>query len=1075
MSAQQKHSPRELILRYFQEERENKGNQRTSSSELYPLGVKKQKSSQLNRHVTFNKQRINQESAQGKKDARKSRECLSSCLITRSPLDSRFKGGANNPAERSVGRLPRTDSECQFKAPGIDFLTERDTNITTHEVKMDTRLSAPLKKKLANKCDFFPKYVVDRPFKEQATQTLYRESSAQTLAYLPNSEDQDIDEHVELFKLPSALPGDKPPGLYEVEVLERSRKRWAFNEALTVNLKKQLDEARELAMQTKYKSILEAFEWESWIEREEYIQECQRMRLEIVIKMFDKREKEMHTASKTRMEMACERIEKRRQRGLQKNEIEYQRGKRRNDIQLAKTSRRWQKQSPMYALGSPCSEFYGPLIRHGVDPARRNFPGTNRKAFDIRMDDLEKRVNLNNMTCPFRRLKEWSKPKVYIKEYEQNFCSDKNLQKLYDSLKALRTLSYENKTPPKCLKKRFKPRVYSDRVHMDSVFSASPSKPYAPETPKKATAPFDLKYEPDRSSAFARRLQDDRRQVDLEYLLQTYEGTYIGWLMQFLSEEMARLKEQRRLHFFTNLVQKERWRREANEAGLRQKENEMRRIYEELFQKSNSVHNHVSNEYINTILTQDMTHIAVNEAAKTVTGLAKEIDADIERWLESFKLIQTPLTYDPLRLMLRGMVSPDVNAAVDRHEKSLIANYVIEEVIFGRVWEELEPIDIAGTLTCDFIDRIIDNDLYLFSTDSESETPQRSSWYEAQAIIRKLIRQAVPGQRWKDETERIVHENQNDLFDDVFAYIMNKIENPPLVQSCDLIEVCPTQSHTTLKITDNIRAMEVLEFQALRDQVATNSSEALRITILSLFKKMTSDNITKRLETDEPYWEDHYINFEDDTLIKSHSYEPQGSDRKLGSDLYSIMETVDICKEKNLKALRGTGHPKLEYKIREIIAHEKEDIEEEKMQMEKEMEMEMKCEVDIETESEMEITMEGEMELEMEEQEQEIQEEIAMGIVEETKVEPKIVTVNVEYIDTQKIQDPSVTDNASEEAEENNSEIVPLDKTEASKDVDPTLIDNLFEEADEEDDRQGLSLSKSMLGKNSSEIIALVG
>ncbi|XP_034668115.1 cilia- and flagella-associated protein 91-like isoform X5 [Drosophila subobscura] len=873
MSAQQKHSPRDLILRYFQEERDNKGNQRNSSSELYPPSVKKPKSSQLNRHVAFNKQRIYQESAQVKKDARKSRECLSSCLITRSPLDSRFKGGANNPAERSAGRLPRTDSECQFKAPGIDFLTERDTNITTHEVKMDTRLSAPLKKKLANKCDFFPKYVVDRPFKEQATQTLYRESSAQTLAYLPNIEDQDIDEHVELFKLPSALPGDKPPGLYEVEVLERSRRRWAFNEALTVNLKKQLDEARELAMQTKYKSILEAFEWESWIEREEYIQECQRMRLEIVIKMFDKREKEMHTASTTRMEMACERIEKSRQRGLHKNEIEYQRGKRRNDIQLAKTSRRWQKQSPMYALGSPCSEFYGPLIRHGVDPARRNFPGTNRKAFDIRMDDLEKRVNLNNMTCPFRRLKEWSKPKEYIKEYEQNFCSDKNLQKLYDSLKALRTLSYENKTPPKCLKKRFKPRVYSDRVHMDSVFSASPSKPYAPETPKKAIAPFDLKYEPDRSSAFARRLQDDRRQVDLEYLLQTYEGTHIGWLMQFLSEEMARLKEQRRLHFFTNLVQKERWRREANEAGLRQKENEMRRIYDELFQKSNSVHNHVSNEYINTILTQDMTHIAVNEAAKTVTGLAKEIDADIERWLESFKLIQTPLTYAPLRLMLRDMVSPDMNAALDRHEKSLIVNYIVEDVIFGRVWEELEPIDIAGTLTSDFIDRLIDNDLYLFSTDSESETPQRSSWYEAQAIIRKLIRQAVPGQRWKEETERIVHENQNDLFDDVFAEIMNKIENPLPVLPSQLINLRRTISNRSIRMTDDIRGWEKIDYKAIREQPSQPDTELLRIQLLNLFKRMTEDKVTRELDTLDIYQGDDHLTEDRDVHIETQVFQ----------------------------------------------------------------------------------------------------------------------------------------------------------------------------------------------------------
>jgi len=44
--------------------------------------------------------------------------------------------------------------------------------------------------------------------------------------------------------------------------------------------------------------------------------------------------------------------------------------------------------------------------------------------------------------------------------------------------------------------------------------------------------------------------------------------------------------------------------------------------------------------------------MAANEAAETVTEMAKQIDVDIARWLESFKLIQNPLNYIPLRLML---------------------------------------------------------------------------------------------------------------------------------------------------------------------------------------------------------------------------------------------------------------------------------------------------------------------------------------------------------------------------------------------------------------------------------------
>ncbi|XP_033250069.1 cilia- and flagella-associated protein 91-like [Drosophila miranda] len=834
---------------------------------------------------------------------------LTSCLITMSPVGQRLQAGANNPGERSVKRLPRTDSECQFKAPGIDFLTARDTNITTHEIKM--RPSATLIGIDSTKCDFFPKYVDKRPFKEQGTQTLYRESSAQTVAYLPEIMDKEMDEHLELFTLPALLPGDKPPGLHEVEILERARKRWAFNKAVKTNFMKQLHEARELTMQTKYKHILEAFEWESWIEREEYIQECQRMRLEIVIKMFDRREKEMHLASKKRIEMACERIEMRRQAGLHKNEIEYQRSKRRLDIQLAKTSRKWQKQSSLYSLGSPCSEFYGPLIRHGVDPARRSFLGTNRKAFDIRMDDLEKRVNMNNVTCPFRKLKEWSKPKEYVKEYEQNFCNDTNLKKLYESLKGLRTQSnMENRTEPKCLKKR--KQLTSDKyekspsyTHVD-FYQAAPKQIQPPE-PTQTPGRLPTR----RGTLYAKHLESQRRNEAFENLLKTYEGTYIGGIMQFLSEEMGRLKEYRKLHFFTMLAQKERWRREAGEAGLRQKENELRKLYEELFQKSIGAHNQVSNKYLSALLTTDMSHIAESEAALTVTGQAKQIDLDIQRWLESFKLIQTPLTYAPLRLMLRDMVSPDMNAALDRHEKALIANYIVEDVIFGRVWEELEPFDISTTLTSDFIDRLIDNDLYLFSTDSESDTPQKTSSYEAKAIIRKLIRQAVPGQRWKDEIERIVHENQNDLFDDVFAEIMNKIDNPPPVKSSELISVHSCQSQGHISKTDNFRSLYNIDPAMFQNSLP--NSELERIQILSLQKKIEKDNVTAGLKSFDKYQGDDNAPEQLDMFIKSEVFNIiNDSQENVPEDVFGVTGVLDLSKEKDFKMLK---HAKEELEV----------------------------------------------------------------------------------------------------------------------------------------------------------------
>ncbi|XP_043645853.1 uncharacterized protein LOC122615065 [Drosophila teissieri] len=827
---------------------------------------------------------------------------LTSCLIT-SSSDLRIAGGANDPAQRHTGKLPRTDSECQFKAPGHRFLTEQDTTVNSHEVKMSPRVV--MKKDLGHKCDFFAKAEDTRPFKSKVTQTLYRESSAQTMSYLPEILEPDSVETLELFSLPSIFPEANRPGLHDVEVLERARKRWAFSDALKIHFRRLLQEARKVAIKTEYKEILEAFEWEEWIQREEDIQECQMMRLQIVIKMFDKREKEMHAASKSRIEKACERIEQRRQAGLRKNEIEFQRGMRRLEFQVNRNPRRWEKQSPMHSLGSPCSEFYAPLSRYGVDPARRNFVSkTAQSAFDMRIDNLEKKVNITDLKCPFRKLKDWSKPKKYDQEYERNFCKEGNLQKLFESLKGLRTQANTEKEEPKCLVKRRKPELGRAASLMTLAY---------------LTDLYDKGSDPDTFGTFKPppkpvmnhmtdtmllHLKNDRKREEMEHMLNIYEGTYVGWVMQFLSEEMTRLSELRRLHFFSIMAQKERWRREAAEAGLRQKENDMRLLYEELFQHCNVVHNEISHKYFANMLSSDMYNMAEDLAGESVSELAKQIDTDIMRWLESFKLIQNPLTYVPLRVMLNDMISPNMNRILQLYENSLIAQYVVDDVIFPKVWNELDPFDIGATLTSDLIDRLIDNDLYLMSTDSESETPQKTSWQEAYAIIRKVIRRAVPGDRWLEINERIVIENYNDLFDDVFASIFDKMENLPAVKPSDLIELCQTVSHDYIHCMDNIREKENVNIEY---DTSLPGSEFEKKQMLNILKKNKAEKITRNLENfDKPLENDQAS--ASDIFIRSQVFNPIPIVMSTPSDLFSLRSALDVSHASNLGSFVGRGY-----------------------------------------------------------------------------------------------------------------------------------------------------------------------
>lgn len=244
-------------------------------------------------------------------------------------------------------------------------------------------------------------------------------------------------EYVELFNLATISDAKGPPGLYEVEILERARKRWAFARALKENFQKQIREAREQAKLPQNQHILEAFAWEHWIEREEYIQECQMLRFEILIEMFNKREQEMRNSSQKRIQQSCQQIQEKLRAALQKNEIKYIRGMRRLESQHSKQPRTWRKEHIIHGLGHPSSEFYAPIMRYGVNPNRRHYVAS-RKGFDMRMDDLEKRIvkmDPGHLTCPFAKLNEWAKPKEVCQEVEQNFCSEVNLGKLYESLR----------------------------------------------------------------------------------------------------------------------------------------------------------------------------------------------------------------------------------------------------------------------------------------------------------------------------------------------------------------------------------------------------------------------------------------------------------------------------------------------------------------------------------------------------------------------------------------------------------------------------------------------------------------
>lgn len=106
----------------------------------------------------------------------------------------------------------------------------------------------------------------------------------------------------EIIQVADLIKGDSLPGLNEVELIERARKRWAW-ESLLPPLKSVHDEDWQ-----KRELMIEAFEWEKWIAREEEIEDCQKIRMKIVEKMMDRRKKQIDRNSEQRLEESFRRL-----------------------------------------------------------------------------------------------------------------------------------------------------------------------------------------------------------------------------------------------------------------------------------------------------------------------------------------------------------------------------------------------------------------------------------------------------------------------------------------------------------------------------------------------------------------------------------------------------------------------------------------------------------------------------------------------------------------------------------------------------------------------------------------------
>uniref|UniRef100_H2YHN4 Cilia- and flagella-associated protein 91 n=1 Tax=Ciona savignyi TaxID=51511 RepID=H2YHN4_CIOSA len=122
-----------------------------------------------------------------------------------------------------------------------------------------------------------------------------------------------------------------------------------------------------------------------------------------------------------------------------------------------------------------------------------------------------------------------------------------------------------------------------------------------------------------------RRLHQDKESY-VDGALSQIEGESIADMLDFLSKELIRLEEERRIHAFSMLAERRRRIREAEESGRRQVEERRRREEDEIFKQLIKVHQSTVDTYLEDIIMSAVDNTADEQARQEIREYADKIN-----------------------------------------------------------------------------------------------------------------------------------------------------------------------------------------------------------------------------------------------------------------------------------------------------------------------------------------------------------------------------------------------------------------------------------------------------------------
>ncbi|XP_060092322.1 cilia- and flagella-associated protein 91 [Heteronotia binoei] len=495
-----------------------------------------------------------------------------------------------------------------------------------------------------------PSYLISQTV---ATQTDYRDSEAQTDPYSP--------EYVvtsgsipELLTLATLTWGRGLPATQaEVEVIERAREKRAWEATLPP-----LSDAAHIA---KRRRMMEDMERKEWAFREEEIEELQEVRLVLLKALLKNREERHNEMDVSRLDNRWFYLTRQKEEKVRKILHEHTKAIRKIIAKGKNVERKLEKRDIIKDYTEYESQTYAPLSRIGYFPDNHADRYVVKNAYLSTYEGLlELEASLpDSITQPRTEAPKPRSPTTKDGFTKRSARLEMELAQVYEILQSKKIQVQEPRKPLRFLQKVSKVISRAPTPSLEVPSLIEEERELAVINLQKlirGRAVQNMMFEGKekrleliRELRTTHALQEDgqllkkaekqvtlalQRQRDLHesklYMMEKHlaqvEGRAIANLVDFLSKELVRLQEERRIHAFAMLAERQRRMREAEESGRRQLEERRRREEDEIFKQVVNIHQKTVDSYLEDVILNSMETTADEQAREEIQKVAMEIN-----------------------------------------------------------------------------------------------------------------------------------------------------------------------------------------------------------------------------------------------------------------------------------------------------------------------------------------------------------------------------------------------------------------------------------------------------------------